>query len=229
MSFGDWFRYYCLGNLYFWWVAFVAASTVAYPFIRRFRLWQSRRRFMESQSVRLANPQNADVRFQLANLYAEGGSWGRASEHAREAVRVAGENPLYDGQVPYHFLLLLGQALYHRGLFGESVQILQQALQVKAERGYADARFGLGKARYRKGEAAMATEAYRLSIEENQSNLEAYFRLAQVAADLGKDSDVGAAREEFRRVAASLPRFAGRRRFRWRMAFLFFPITRRLA
>jgi tetratricopeptide (TPR) repeat protein len=229
MSFGDWFRYYCLGNLYFWWVAFIATSTVAYPFIRQFRLWQSKRRFMESQSARLSNPQNADVRFQLANLYAEGGSWRRASEHAREAVRVAGENPLYDGQVPYHFLLLLGQALYHRGVFGESVDAFERALQAKAERGHADARFGLGKALYRKGDAAKAADAYRRSIEENQSNLEAYFRLAQAAAALGKDSEVQVAIEEFRRVAASLPRFAGKRRFRWRIAFLLFPITRRLA
>jgi tetratricopeptide (TPR) repeat protein len=229
MSFGDWFRYYFLGNFFFWWIAFAAASTLAYPFIRRFRLWQSKRRFMESQSARLANPQNADVRFQLANVYAEGGSWRRASEHAREAVRVARENPLYDGHVPYHFLLLLGQALYHRGLFGEAVDSFQQALEAKAERGYADARFGLGKALYRGGDAARAIEAYRRSIEENQSNLEAYFRLAQAAAALGRDSDAGVAREEFRHVAASLPRFAGKQRFRWRFAFLLFPITRRLA
>jgi tetratricopeptide (TPR) repeat protein len=229
MSFGDWFRYYCLGNLFFWWVAFVVVSTVAYPFVRQFRLWQSKRRFMESQSARMENPQNADVRFQLATLYAGGKSWRRAAEHARDAVRVAGENPLYDGRIPYHFLLLLGQALYHRGLFAESVEAFHRALQAKAERGYADARFGLGKALYRKGEAAGAIDAYRRSIVENQSNLEAYFRLAQASAALGKDSDVDVARAEFRRVAASLPRFAGKRRFRWRLAFLLFPILRRLA
>ena len=30
----------------------------------------------------MQNPQNADARFQLANIYAEGGSWTRALEYA---------------------------------------------------------------------------------------------------------------------------------------------------
>jgi tetratricopeptide (TPR) repeat protein len=142
---------------------------------------------------------------------------------------VAKENPLYDGQVPYHYLLLLGQALYHRGLCDEAADAFQRALQAKAERGHADARFGLGLALYRKGDTAKAIDAYRGALEENQSNLEVYFRLAQAAARLGRDAAVESSRAEFRRVAAMLPRFAGKHRLRWRLAFLLFPITRHLA
>src|ERR1043166_1950189 len=229
MSFWDWFRFYALGNIYLWWVAFVVISAVSYPFIRRFRLWQSKRRFLQAQSARLENPQNADVRFQLANLYAEGGSWRRAEDHARDAVRVANENPLYEGQVPYHYLLLLGQAQVHRGFFDEATETFQRALEAKAEPGHADARFGLGLALYRKGDVGAAIDAYRRALEENQSNLEIYFRVAQAAAKLGRDAEAAGAREEFRRVAASLPRFAGRHRLRWRVAFFLFPITRHVA
>lgn len=229
MSFWDWFSVYCLGNFYFWWIAFLAISTFSYPVLRRLRLWQSKRRFMEAQSARLANPQNADVRFQLANLYAEGGSWRRAEEHAREAVRVALENPLFEGQVPYHYLLLLGQALLRRGRPAEAADAFRKALGAKAERGHGDAHFGLGLALYRTGDAEKAVEAYRKALEENQSVLEVYFRLAQAAARLGREAEAESARAEFRRVAATLPRFAGRRRLRWRLAFFLFPITRHLA
>lgn len=229
MSFWDWFRFYAAGNFYFWWIAFIAVSAVGYPFLRAFRLWQSKRRFLQSQSARLENPQNAEVRFQLANLYAEGRSWRKAEEQARESVRVAKENPLYEGAVPYHFLLLFGRALYERKNYDEAADAFRQALEAKAERGVADARFGLGKTLYRRGDAAKAVDALRTSIEENQSNLEAYFRLAQAAAALGRPRDVDWARAEFRRVARSLPRFAGRRRFRWRLAFFLFPLMRHLA
>ncbi len=229
MSFWDWFSVYCLGNFYFWWIAFLAVSSFSYPVIRRLRLWQSKRRFMEAQSARLANPQNADVRFQLANLYAEGGSWRRAEEHAREAVRVALENPLFEGRVPYHFLLLLGQALCARRRYGEAAEVFQRALGAKAERGHGDARFGLGKALFRLGQPEKAVDAFRQAVEENQSVLEIYFRIAQAAAQLGREAEVESARAEFRRVAATLPRFAGRQRFRWRLAFWLFPVTRHLA
>lgn len=226
MSFWDWLRFYALYNFYFWWIALAALSAAAYPILRRLRLWQSKRRFMESQSARLENPQNADVRFQLANVYAEGGSWKRAESHAREAVRVAKENPLYEGKVPYHFLLLHGQALERRGRFGEAADAFREALLAKAERGHGDARFGLGKALLRAGEPGKALDVLRQAIGENQSNLEAYFRLSQAAAMLGREAEATSARAEFRRVARSLPRFAGRRRFRWRLAFFFFPLTR---
>jgi tetratricopeptide (TPR) repeat protein len=226
VSFWDWFRYYAAGNIYFWWIAFIVVSSLLYPVVRRFRLWQSKRRFMERQSARLGNPQNADVRFQLAHLYAEGGHWRRTEEHIRDAVRVAQENPLYEGRIPYHFLLLMGEALYHRRKYDEAVDAFRRALEAPAERGVADARFGLGKAYFRRGDGEKAVETLRIAIEENQSNLEGYFRLAQAAAFLGRFREVDWARTEFRQVARSLPRFAGRRRLRWRLAFLLFPITR---
>jgi tetratricopeptide (TPR) repeat protein len=229
MSFLEWFRITCLYNIFFWWIALIAIFVLSYPLIRWFRLWQSGRRFMESQSARLANPQNADIRFQVAHLYAKGGNWRRALEYMAEAIRVTQENPIFEGQAPYPYLLLWGQSLYHRGKYAEAVDAFQKALGAKAECGYTDAQFGLGKALYRKGDVAKAIDAYRRTLDENQSILEIYFRIAQAASVLGKKAEVASARAEFFRVAAALPSFASRHRRLWRLAFLLFPITRHLA
>jgi tetratricopeptide (TPR) repeat protein len=228
-SFWDWFRYGCLFSPFFWWVAVIAGFAAAYPLARRFQLWRAKARFIESWGTRLENPQNADARFQLAHLYAEGGSWRKALRYAEEAVRVAAENPLYEGRVPYHFLLLLGEALSRRRRYGEAADAFRRALGARSDLGHGDARFGLGKAYYRKGDFVKALEAYREALPDNASRLEVYFRLAQVAARLGHDREAARARAEFRRVAASLPRFARQKRLRWRLAFLLFPLTRWIA
>src|SRR5438128_1084338 len=89
-------------------------------------------------------------------------------------------------------------------------QSKRRFMAAQSERGHAAAHFGLGKCLYREGRQEQAIEAYRGTLGENQSMLEVYFRLAQAAAMLDMDGEVDAARSEFRRVAATLPRFAGR-------------------
>lgn len=224
MSFWDWFRYVLLYNWLFWWVAIIVLAVLARPFLNRFQLWRAKSRFIESQGAKLHNPQNADARFQLANIYAEGRSWRRALEYAAEAVKVAQENPLFEGKIPYHFLRLLGEASYRRGRLGEAVDAYRRALDAPSDLGHADARFGLGRALLKKGEVEAAADVLRQALKENGSNLEAYFRLAQA-----KPEEVDDIRREFRAVAASLPRFARQGRLRWRLAFLLFPIMRHLA
>lgn len=219
---------YLLGNWYFWPLYIAVLYWVASPFVRRVRTWQQKTRFIRSQGAKLENPQNADARFQLANIYAEGGSWRKALEYAEDAVKVAGENPLYEGQVPYHMSRLLGDAYYHRGRYDEAVAAYGRALTAKSDLGYGDARFGLGRALYRKGDLEQAFDTLNRSIEDNGSNLEGYFRLAQAASALGRFKEAEQVKREFGRVAALLPGFAGKRRLRWRLAFLLFPVTKGL-
>lgn len=229
MTFWDWFRWSCLSSVFFWWVVLIVVVAAGYPLAVRFRAWQARRRFIESQGRQLENPDNAEARFQLAHLYAEGKSWRRAARYAEDAVRAAKSNPLYDGRVPYHFLRLCGEALLRLGRYPEAEDAFVQALKAKSELGHAEARFGLGKVLYRRGKVAEALDCFREVVRDHASNLEAYFRQAQAAAALGKDDEARAARAEFRKVAASLPRFARQKRLRWRLAFLLFPLTRHLA
>jgi tetratricopeptide (TPR) repeat protein len=225
---GWWYWVYLLTNWYTWPFILGFLYAVGSPFVRALRLWQAKTRFIRSQGAKLQNPQNADARFQLANIYAEGGSWRRALQYAEEAVRVAEENPLYERQVPYHFLRLLGDARLRRGQVAEAIDAYQRALGAKSDLGHGEAQLGLGKALHRKGDPARAFDALRQAVEDNGSNLEGYFRLAQAAADLGRDDAAAKVKREFWRVAASLPRFAGRHRLRWRTAFLLFPLTRHL-
>ena len=215
-----------LSNWYTWPFIIAFVAFVGSPFVRAVRLWQAKRRFIFSQGAKLQNPQNADARFQLANIYAEGGSWSRALRYVEEAVRVAEENPLYEKQVPYHFLRLLGDARLHRGQLAAAIEAYQRALAAKSDLGHGEAQFGLGKALYLNGETANSFDALRQAVDDNGSHLEGYFRLAQAATDLGRGDDADRIKREFWRVAATLPRFAGRHRLRWRLAFLFFPLTR---
>jgi tetratricopeptide (TPR) repeat protein len=217
---------YLLTNWYTW--PFIAGIVyvVVWPFLRTFKLWQAKRRFIRTQGARLQNPQNADARFQLANIYAEGRRWSRALQYAKDAVQVASENPLYEGQVPYHFLRLLGDAHLRKGNLDPAIEAYGRALGAKSDLGHGEARFGLGKALYRKGELDRAFDILNQSIEDNGSNLEGYFRLTQAATGLGRSGAADKVKREFWRVAALLPAFAGRHRFRWRLAFLLFPLTR---
>ncbi len=226
MTFWDWFRHSCLFNLFFWWIALIVLVVACTPLVRRFRTWQARRRFIDQQGARLQNPQNAEARFQLANIYAEGKAWRRTLRYAEEAVRTARENPLYEGRVPYHFLRLHGDALTHCGRHEEAVAAYGLALSAKSDLGHTEARFGLGKALYRQGKTAEALEQFRAVLKDHESNLEAYFRLAQAAVALGRAEEADSVRAEFWRVAAALPRFARQKRLRWRLAFLLFPLTR---
>ena len=220
--------WYLFGNWYLWPAYGAILYAIASPFIRTFRTWQAKNRFIRSQGAKLENPQNADARFQLANIYAEGRSWKRALEYAREAVRVAEENPLYEGKIPYHFLRLLGDASYRRGLNDEAIAAYERALGAKSDLGYGEARFGLGQALHCRGDLERAFDVLNQSTEDVGSNLEGYFRLAQVATELGRLKEAAQVKREFWRVSKQLPNFAGKNRFRWRLAFLFFPIVRGL-
>lgn len=218
---------YCLTSILFWWVLLIVVVVLSYPVTQRIRTWQARRRFMARQRQQLEDPLNAEARLELARIHAGGGSWNRAAEFAGEAVKASRENPLYDGKPPYQFLRLWGDALLRARRPAEAVEAYTQALQAKSDVGYGEARFGLARALQRMERRDEALEAYRRAIEDNGSNLEAYFRAAQVAAELGRAEEVSKLHADFSRVVAAMPGYVRQKPFRWRLAFLLFPITRR--
>lgn len=216
---------FLFGTIFGWWVLFVGAFVLSMPFLNRYRAWLAKRRFMRAQGQKFANPQNADARFQLAEIYLQAGRHRPAEAYAREAVSIASTNPVYDG-VPYAYLRALGQALYGRRRYAEATDAFQRALKAKSELGYFDALIGLAKARYRAGDVKKAFEFARHAVAEQESHLEGYFRWAQAAARLRRPDDVRAARDRFWKVALNQPRYARQRRIWWRLAFIAFPISR---
>ena len=185
MGWGSWL-FFLLGNWYVWPFLAALVSAAVWPFVRAVRLWKAKRRFIRTQGAKLQNPQNADARFQLANLYAEGGRWTRALEYSRAAVQVARENPLFEGQVPYHFLVLLGHAHYHRGDYTRPSRPTRRRSPRNRTSGTRRPASVWGGPFTGLGELEKAFTTYNQSIEDNSSNLEGYFRLAQAATALGR-------------------------------------------
>jgi tetratricopeptide (TPR) repeat protein len=218
---------FLFGTILGWWILLLGVFVLSLPLVHRYRAWLSLRRFMRAQGERLANPQNADARFQLAEIHLQAGRWKPAARYAGEAIAIASENPLFDG-IPYAYLRCLGEARYGSRDYAGAEETFERALKAKSEMGYGDALLGLAKARYRLGRLEGALEFAKHAVAEQQSMLEAYFRWAQAAAALGRPDEVAAARQQFRRVAAGLPRFAHKKRLRWRLAFLAFPLSCKL-
>ncbi len=219
---------FLLGSLLGWWILFLLGATAAAGLASAWRGWRRRARWHAMNRIRLENPGNAEVRFEIATMHAEARRWRRAEEFAAEAAAIAKDNPSY-GQVPHKFLRLRADALYGQGRWAEAAEAYRKSLEVRYDAGYDAALLGVARSEYRAGRPAEAFEFARHALDENSSLLEAWFRRAQAAAALGRDADVEEARQGFHRVAALLPPFGKHRRFRWKLAFAFFGLARRIA
>ncbi len=220
--------WFLFGTFFGWWILFLVAAAVLSPVVWRIRTWARARRFMAAQSARLANPQNAEVRRELAQLYLEGWRCSKAEALARQAVELAKANPLYEGAVPYLFWRVLGEALVQCRRWDEAAPVLDEALKSKSETGYFEALLLLSRCHWKRGNAVKALEWARHASRENTSSLEAYFRRAQAAAKAGDAAEVKAARAEFERTRAALPKFSREARIGWSIAFWLFPLIRRI-
>ncbi len=215
-------------SIFGWWILILMAAGIAAPIVARFRTWNRARRFMAVQAARMENPQNAEVRRELAEIYLEGGRPRKAERFAREAVDVARANPLYEGAVPYPFHRVLGQSLLRCRRPEEAIPVFETALKSKSETGYFEALYGLAICHWRLRNPEKALEWAKHATRENTSSLAAQFRWAQAAARCGKAAEVAEARAAFWRTRAALPRFSREHRTRWALAFLLFGISRHI-
>lgn len=219
---------WCLFRTFFgWWIPFLAAATLWALFRHGLRYWFRRRRFLARQAARLDNPGDAEVRYELALLHAEGKRWRKAEARAREALEIAQGHPLYP-QIPHRFARLHGDCLYSLRRTSEAAAAYRRALDLKSDSGYDLALLGVCRSEWRSGRPEAALEFARHTIDQNTSALEAYFRWAQAAAALGRDADADEAARKFHETVSRLVHSRGHRTFRWRLAFAFFPLARRL-
>lgn len=218
---------FLFGSFIGWWILIVLVVTASAPVYRVLHLMQEKRRLLRSEGAKLSNPQNAEARYKLAEIYLRGGRKTKAEVYAREAIRIAEESPLYDG-VPHRFLALLGDVLYRRRRYVEAVESYSGALKAKSDLGYAEVHLSLGRCALRMGDPGRALEHLEQSLRERSSTPETYFRIAQASVRAGRIEEAVRVRREFAEMASKLPSYARRGLFRWRLAFWTFPLSRRM-
>jgi tetratricopeptide (TPR) repeat protein len=218
---------FLFGSIFGWWILFLIGMSLIAVLRSGYRKWLRHRRAMAANLARLSDPGNAESRFALAQVYAEGRRWKSALTLVDEAIAIARVDSRYN-HVPHRFLRLKADALYGTSEWIPARDAYHEALNVPSDTGYADALLGVARSELRAGHWKEAVEFSRHAIGEHESRLEAYFRWAQAASAGGDGAETARARAEFRRVAAMLPPFARQRRMWWRFAFLTFPIARRI-
>jgi tetratricopeptide (TPR) repeat protein len=218
---------FLFGSILGWWILFLLAAAAFQGGRSLIRTWTRHRRVVAANLARMSDPNSAESRYTLAKLYSEGRHWKRALALIDEAVEIASRDSRYN-HVPHRFLRLKGDCRYGSGAWAEAAAAYRKSLEVPSDGGYAEALLGVARSEYRAGRLGEAVAFGRHAVAENESLLEAYFRWAQAAAAGKVEAERSKAAAEFRRVAASLPPFARQRRLWWRLAFLVFPIARRL-
>lgn len=218
---------FLFGSIFGWWILFLVAAASIGALRAVFRAWNRHRRAMAANLARLSDAQNAESRYALAVVYAEGRRWKKSLALIEEAIAIASSDSRYN-HVPHRFLRLKADSLYGRGEWTAAVAAYRKALDVPSDTGYADALLGVARSEYRSGRWKEAVAFSRHAVREQESRLEAYFRWAQSASAGGDGAEADKASAEFRRVAAMLPPFARQKRLWWRLAFLLFPIARRI-
>jgi tetratricopeptide (TPR) repeat protein len=216
-------------SIFGWWILFLVGASLFSFAVHRFRLWDRRRRRLRiAEDQSRANPGNAEVRFELALINAENGNWVNAEALVREAIDTVSTSQLYN-HVPHKFLRLKADCLRGRDDPAAAAEAYRKALEVKSDGGYDKALLGVCRSEWRADRPEAALEFARHALDASPSMLEAYFRWAQAADAVGKPEEVAKAREGFRRAASVLVRGSRHGVFRWRLAFLFFPLARRMA
>ena len=218
---------FLFGSIFGWWILFIIGASAIGGLRAGFRGWSRHRRAMAANLARLSDARNAESRYALALVYSEGRRWKSALALIDEAIDIASSDSRYN-HVPHRFLRLKADCLYGRSDWTAAAAAYRKALDVKSDTGYADALLGVARSEYRAGRWKEAIEFSRHAVREQESRLESYFRWAQAASAGGDGAEAARASAEFRRVAAMLPPFARQRRLWWRIAFLTFPIARRI-
>ena len=218
---------FLFGTIIGWWILIILAAGAFQGVRGLIRAWMRHRRVVAANLARLSDPRNAESRFTLAKLFSEGKRWSRALALIDEAVTIASDDSRYNN-VPHRFFRLKADCLYGCRDWAGAATAYRKSLEVPSDTGYAEALLGVARSEYRAGRLAEAVAFGRHAVTENESLLEAYFRWAQAAAAGKEEAERTKAAEDFHRVAAALPPFARQRRLWWRMAFLFFPIARRI-
>src|SRR5258705_2076749 len=105
---------FLFGSIIGWWIVFLLSAGTLQGLRSLYRAWIRHRRLVAANQARLSDPRNAESRYTLAKLHAEGKRWGRALALIDEAVEIASSDSRYN-HVPHRFYPLQADCLYGKG------------------------------------------------------------------------------------------------------------------
>src|SRR5688572_29599509 len=141
---------FLFGTIFGWWILFLIAASLFGVLRAAIRKWSRHRRAMAANTARLADPRNAESRFALAQVYAEGRKWKRALALIDEAIDIARSDSRYN-HVPHRFLRLKADSQYGLREWSAAAAAYHEALKVQSDAGYSDALLGVARSELRAG------------------------------------------------------------------------------
>ncbi len=188
---------------------------------RLLRTGSRRRRFRAARHAELANPHNADARFQLGVIHYEGRQKRRALRYFQEAVRIS---EAHGSEVDPKLYQYLGHTLRRLRHCREAIVAYEAGLEEAPESGRGESENGIAVCQQKLGDLEAAEHWYRQSVDRNRSLLEPRVRLAALLLDKGERADAQALLADARE--GRLPAFAKKQERRWRVALALFPLAR---
>ena len=208
---------------FFW--AWVLFAVIALPYLS---VWLSRRRklqhFRRARTAELANPLNADARFQLGNLYLKHKGYRRALPFLQEAYEIQkkSKKKYLDPRV----LDALGETLLALGKHNEAIALYEQSLVLGKTGGQGETFLQLGLAFWEINEKEKAKTALEKACRSNRSLAEPVFRLAILYFYQGKSEKGQALIDEFVIDKNQLPHFIRKRNRLWVWRMQLYPWSR---
>ena len=203
-----WFSSFFLTHL--WFFVLLAAFGLPYAVVR-FARWQQYQRFYNARHTELANPLNAQARYQMGSLFLKQHRYRKAQSYLEEAYRIQQSRP----PVNPRLLEDLARAYFALDRGEEALALLKESLLLDPQGNQGEVFLLLAALFRAKGESIRERESLQEANNRNTSLAEPLFHLAALDAQEGRLVDAKARLESFLREASHLPAFLRKRNRLW--------------
>jgi tetratricopeptide (TPR) repeat protein len=203
-----WFSSFLLTHL--WFFVLLAAFGLPYAAVRLAR-WQQYRRFYNARYTELANPLDAQARYQMGHLFLRQRRYRKALPYLEEAYRLQQSRP------PLNPRLLddLARAYFALGRQEEALSLLKESLSLDPQGNQGEAFLLLAALFRAKGDLARERDCLLEAHKHNTSLAEPIFHLAALDAQEGRREEAKRRLDGFLREASHLPAFVRKRNRLW--------------
>jgi tetratricopeptide (TPR) repeat protein len=167
-----WLIWFLSHFLFSYWGLFLILIVVGPYIAEKVRFAQRRNAFLQHQKSNLINPDDSDARFQLAQLYLDGGRWKRAEQYFRQAIEIYQRH----GETAFDKLYLgLAQCCYNEGKYEEAIGNALDAVKVSERGTYGEAPLLLALSYSKRGQKEKAREWALKAAKENGTLSQAFY------------------------------------------------------